>query len=132
MSSTADTISVTQKISDPTARAEQLASRRRIPKSGSVKSDVELRQACQEFEEIFIRYVLKEAHVDRSLFSEKGASSLYADMMREALAKAMSKGGGFGLADVLYQQLSKSEGSLGQEVKTGRDRPAADQAGVER
>lgn len=69
----------------------------------------ELRRACQEFEEIFLRLVLKEAKIDRSLFSQDGASSLYGDMARETLAKAMAQAGGLGLAEMLYRQLSAQE-----------------------
>lgn len=69
----------------------------------------ELRRACQEFEEIFLRLVLKEAKIDRSLFSQDGASSLYGDMARETLAKAMAQAGGLGLAEMLYRQLFVQE-----------------------
>jgi len=83
-----------------------------LPRDGSQRSThspEELRRACQQFEEIFLRMVLKEAHIDRSLFNDKGASNLYGDLMRETLAKAMAQGGGFGVADMLYRQLSKGD-----------------------
>jgi flagellar protein FlgJ len=70
----------------------------------------EVREACQQFEEIFLRILLKEARIDRSLGGgEEAASKMYGDMTREALAKALTQAGGLGLADVLYQQLSRED-----------------------
>lgn len=69
----------------------------------------DLRRACQEFEEIFLRMLLKEARIDRSMLSGEGVPNLYGDLSREALAKAMAQAGGLGLADVLYRQLSSDE-----------------------
>lgn len=70
----------------------------------------ELREACQQFEEIFLRILLKEARIDRSLGGgEDAASKMYGDMTREALAKALVQGGGLGLAEVLHRQLSMPE-----------------------
>jgi Rod binding domain-containing protein len=70
----------------------------------------EVREACQQFEEIFLRILLKEARIDRSLGSgDEAASKMYGDMTREALAKALTQAGGLGLADVLYQQLSRDD-----------------------
>ena len=74
--------------------------------------DQELREACQQFEEIFLRMTLKEAHIDRSLFSQKEAGSqLYSDLTRETMAKALAQAGGFGLAEVLYEQLNREDTS---------------------
>lgn len=70
----------------------------------------EMREACQQFEEIFLRILLKEARIDRSLGGgEDAASKMYGDMTREAMARALAQAGGLGLADVLYRQLSADE-----------------------
>lgn len=66
----------------------------------------ELRKACRQFEEIFVRMVLKEAHIDRSLSGDSDRSGLYGDMVVESLAKSVASGGGLGMADMLYHQLS--------------------------
>jgi Rod binding domain-containing protein len=73
------------------------------------ESPKELRQACRNFEEIFINVVLKEAKVNQSTFEMDGASQMYGEMMTESLARVMAQGGGMGLADVLYKQLSKDQ-----------------------
>jgi len=69
----------------------------------------DLKKACREFEEIFIRLILKEAKIDQFSMGGKGASQLYGDLTRETLAKSMAQAGGLGLAEVLYRQLSKGE-----------------------
>jgi peptidoglycan hydrolase FlgJ len=68
----------------------------------------ELRKACQEFEEIFLRQILKEAHVDRAGSmgdEEEKNANLYGDMVIETLARSVAKAGGVGIADMLYQQV---------------------------
>ena len=78
------------------------------------EEDAEVREACQQFEEIFLRILLKEARINQSLGSGEGAASkMYGDMTREALAKALTQAGGLGLADVLFQQLSRDNLSTG-------------------
>ncbi|MFH1734898.1 MAG: rod-binding protein [bacterium] len=70
--------------------------------------NLKLIETCQQFEEIFLRIILKEANIDRSLFSQKEAGSkLYSDLTRETMAKALTQAGGFGLAEVLFEQLNK-------------------------
>jgi len=93
---------------------ERSVSSARPKSSHESRESQDLRRACQEFEEIFLRMLLKEARIDRSMFKGEGASSLYSDLSREAMAKAMARAGGFGLADVLYRQLSSSELILDQ------------------
>ena len=88
---------------------------------GKESDPQELREACQQFEEIFLRMVLKEANINRSIAGEGGtASSLYNDLTRETLAKAMSQSGGVGLAEVLYQQLSSESFSADGEKHHSR------------
>ncbi|MCX6639268.1 MAG: rod-binding protein [bacterium] len=93
------------------------------------ESPEELKQACQNFEEIFLNIILKETKINRSLFEADGASQLYGDMMTESLAKVMAKQGGLGMAEMLYHQLSPevkkdttSESSINHpiEVKTSK------------
>ncbi len=89
----------------PDGRTKEVADR---PSSLS-DADRKLQSACEEFEEIFLRMILKEARVTRSMLGEEGASQLYGDMTRETLAKALAQGGGIGLAETLYRQLSQTE-----------------------
>ena len=100
-------ISVVNQV--PKVRSENSTSSTTPKVTAESRKSRELRRACQEFEEIFLRLVLKEAKIDRSLFSQDGASSLYGDMARETLARAMAQAGGLGLAEMLYRQLSAQE-----------------------
>lgn len=92
---------------------QQSVSSARSGKSNDNDNSRELRQACQDFEEIFLRLVLKEAKINKSMFEGEGAFQVYGDLTRETLAKAMAQAGGLGLADVLYQQLSKDQSASG-------------------
>ena len=65
---------------------------------------------CQEFESIFVKMMLKEMRktVDKSdsIISGGFAEDIYRDMLDDEYAKSMSKTARFGLADLLYRQLS--------------------------
>lgn len=70
--------------------------------------DPQLRQACQQFEEIFLRMLLKElrATVPKSGLLPQGLDrEIFGAMLDENYARAASQAGGIGLADRLYQQL---------------------------
>jgi peptidoglycan hydrolase FlgJ len=65
-----------------------------------------LHKACQDFESIMTNYMLKSMRqsVMRAEDPEKGRE-MYEGMMDETLAGEMSKTGGQGLSELLYQQL---------------------------
>ena len=72
-----------------------------------------MRQAAREFESIFIGQILKSmrqasAH-GKTLLSGTG-QRVYQDMMDEEFSKAMSQGGGIGLADLLMKDLLRQAG----------------------
>ena len=68
-----------------------------------------LKQACADFESLFLNYLLKST---RSSGSEGGfidqseESKLFKSMFDENLAKEISSSGGMGLGDLLFKQLS--------------------------
>jgi peptidoglycan hydrolase FlgJ len=79
--------------------------------SGDEVSKVEaqkkrLHKACQEFESIMTNYLLKSMResVMKAEDPDKGRET-YESMLDEKLAGEMSKSGGQGLSDLLYQQL---------------------------
>ena len=78
-------------------------------KSADQKEHLKILKACQEFEEVFLRVILKEAKVGQSMTGGESASQLYSDLTRESLAKAMAEAGGIGLAETLFHQFSKDE-----------------------
>jgi flagellar protein FlgJ len=68
-----------------------------------------LYKVCQEFEAIFIKQMLD---VMRSTVPKTGlldggmAEEIFEDMLYDEYAKSMSENAGFGLSDIIYDQLS--------------------------
>ncbi|MCR4429738.1 MAG: rod-binding protein [Tepidanaerobacteraceae bacterium] len=78
--------------------------------SASWENKRQLKKACEQFESIFVYYLLQKMRdtVPKEGFLEQGVSyDIIQSMHDEALAEELSKGGGLGLADQIYKQLSK-------------------------
>ena len=72
------------------------------------ESDGRLREACSEFEALFINLLLKElrATVGKSGLMDGGrAEEVYTGMMDTEMARDLAAKGGIGLAAILYRQL---------------------------
>ncbi|MCZ6679632.1 MAG: rod-binding protein [Candidatus Poribacteria bacterium] len=70
-------------------------------------SDTELRKATQEFESLFLHYLMKSMRSTvpkNDLFHGGQAEEIFTDMLDQAIAETASKRG-IGIADLLYQQL---------------------------
>ncbi|MFC1715131.1 rod-binding protein [Candidatus Poribacteria bacterium] len=79
------------------------------PKTEGTKS---LYQACQEFESVFLAYLLKNMRktVPRAEFMNGGLrEDMYLSMMDEEIARVVAKGPGTGLAASIYRQLSQDK-----------------------
>ena len=77
---------------------------------GEEESD--LRKACAEFESIFVQYMLQSARKalpEEGVFGNRHESRIYKSMMDEQVARAVSKGRGVGLGELLYNKLRKGE-----------------------
>ncbi len=75
----------------------------------NVKEDKALRESCQEFEAIFIKEMLKsmKSTVKKSgLIKENMGEKLFDDMLYDEYAEKMSNTSDFGIADMMYRQLS--------------------------
>lgn len=73
--------------------------------------DKELRKVCKDFESIMLNMMYKQmkATVSKSdLIPDDAGREVFESMLDEKLMEEASKGEGFGLADVLYKQLSRS------------------------
>ncbi len=80
--------------------------------SGPKSEDDKLKEAAQQFEAIFIKQMLSQMKSStRALTSGEVSSDrrIYEDWQDDMLAGEMSKGGGIGLAEVLYRQLKPQE-----------------------
>jgi flagellar protein FlgJ len=69
-----------------------------------------LGKACEEFESIFISYMLKSAGSNsagnaNSLFGKHHEGTIIRSMFNDNLARGIAEGGGIGLATMLFEQL---------------------------
>jgi flagellar protein FlgJ len=95
------------------------ATAKRIRPARPKDSPEELHRACSEFEEIFVRMILKEAHLDRALYGEEDSGAkLYGDLLIETLAKSVAQGGGLGIGDMLYREFAADESKLTVDPKS--------------
>ena len=72
--------------------------------------DAKLRQACADFESIFVNYVLQSARKalpQQGLFHHTHEGKIYESMMDEQMARSVTRGRGLGLGQLLYEQLEK-------------------------
>jgi len=83
---------------------------RKALESGAGDSE-SLRKACQDFESVFITYLLKSMRktVPKTEFTGGGPNKdMYLSMMDEEIAKAVARGPGIGLAASIYQQFNQN------------------------
>ncbi|MFW6210924.1 MAG: rod-binding protein [bacterium] len=69
-----------------------------------------IKEVSQEFESIFLGYLLQQMNKtvpENPLFGKSTARDIFTDMHHDNLAKEMAKSGGIGLASIIYNQLSK-------------------------
>ncbi|MDE5832653.1 MAG: rod-binding protein [Desulfovibrio sp.] len=80
-----------------------------------------LREACEGFESIFIQKMWQEMRnsVPKGGLLQGREERFWQDMYDQELAKSMTKAGGIGLADMMYEQLSAN---LGDASKTAAGR----------
>lgn len=81
-----------------------------LNKAMESNDDTELRDACREFEVYFMEQMLSEMRktVPDTSFTEKSQGhDIFEDMLYEEYAKESAKGRGVGIAQMLYEQLSK-------------------------
>lgn len=77
------------------------------PQAKNKKSE-KIQKACQDFESLFIHYMMKEMRQtvpQDQLFGGGQAESLYTNMLDAEVAKKISSQRGVGLAPMLYDQL---------------------------
>lgn len=90
----------------------------------------ELRGACQQFEAIFLGYLLKQMRKTvqkSSLMPETPAEKIYMSMFDDEVAKAACKGGGIGLGDMIFENLMNST----EEQSDNGETESADKMGKE-
>ena len=72
-----------------------------------------LRQACRDFEGLLLEQMLaamRRSVPESGLFGTSAAAGIYESIRDQELAEDLAGRGGLGLADALYQQLSRKDG----------------------
>ncbi|TYP00183.1 flagellar protein FlgJ [Geothermobacter ehrlichii] len=75
--------------------------------------NAELRQACREFEALFIQSMLKGMHAtvpDSGLLDKDAGRDIYREMMDIEIARQIAgRGNGLGIGRTLYERLSRQQ-----------------------
>lgn len=77
-------------------------------------TDEELMDACKQFEQYFVEQVIKETKKtlpDDELLSEDDYMNMFGDRMIQAAAEKVTESGELGLAQQLYENMSRQQGS---------------------
>ena len=71
----------------------------------------QIRKAAEAFESYFIQIMFREMRRttfdERGLFPRSNAERIFTDMLDEEIAKSAAAGRGIGLADMIYQQMTR-------------------------
>ena len=68
-----------------------------------------LKEACQGFEAMFMQMMYREMRKtvpENSLFGNSNAEKIFQDMLDTKMVDNMASAGGFGFADIMYNQLT--------------------------
>lgn len=78
----------------------------------NLESSYELEKATKNFEAVLLNMVLQSMWktIPKSeLFEKDNTTQIYEGLMLSSLAEEMASSGGFGIANILYQQLSSEK-----------------------
>jgi flagellar protein FlgJ len=89
------------------------------------EADAKLREVCREMEAVFLNMMLgkmRDTVPERTLFPKSSGEKMMQSMLDVELTRAMAAGGGVGLGELLYRQLSDpgvkrlpGEGNIGKD-----------------
>ena len=111
------------------ARAKKAAAE---VESTDKEDDVELMNACKNFEEYFIEQILKEGfktiNKDTSSMSASSQSllSYYEDGLAREIASSATDHGGYGLAQLMYEQMSRETFTMAEVREREAEKAAAE------
>ncbi len=83
-----------------------------VQRTAGEKQKSELKNAAQEFEAVFINYLLKamrETIEESGLLEEGFGKSIYTEMFDQELSLSMARRNSLGISNLLYQNITKSE-----------------------
>jgi flagellar protein FlgJ len=80
------------------------------PNSDEAYQKEQLKEACQQFEALFLSQILNtmsKTGLKSNLFGNSQEDEMWQSMLNEQRAELWSKQGGVGLANLLYEQLKQ-------------------------
>lgn len=86
----------------------QICSKSPVVSPEMAMKDTRLRQACADFESIFIYYIFKSMRKSipqNGLFENTEEQKVYKSMADQAMSESIARGKGMGLGKLLYNQL---------------------------
>ena len=78
-------------------------------KASAKKAQDKLLEACNDFESIFVKYMMqqmRETIPENGLFGQSQAEKIYTGMLDDEVSKSVSHGRGLGLAKAMYEQIA--------------------------
>lgn len=100
------------RFADQEQQVSQAAARATAPAPGApAKELAKLRQVSQDFESIFLGYMMKtmrESVPKGSLWGQSQGEQIFSEMRDDEMAKGLAKAGGIGLAKLLEDQLKQT------------------------
>ncbi|MEA1650608.1 rod-binding protein [Nitrospirillum sp. BR 11164] len=126
------------KLSPPGYDAKALADAKGMPKTqaspgSGMKDDAAIEKAAKEFESVFISQMLQHmwegVKVDEN-FGGGHAEEMFRGMMIEEQAKAITKGGGLGIADEIKKEMMRMQEKAAGADPLHRAQNAASAAGA--
>lgn len=105
-------------IKGKTQEAKQGEFQSALDKAVKEKDEKKLKETCRDLEAVFINMMFSQMRSTiqtDELFGGGYAEDMYQDMLYEKYADEASKSGGIGIAEILYQQLSKGMDNESEE-----------------
>jgi flagellar protein FlgJ len=81
-----------------------------VSSGNSEAKKAELKKACEQFEAVFLKYLLKEMRKtvpNGGLFGNSLSFNIFQSLYDDTLSEELSRNKGIGIAEELYRQLSK-------------------------
>lgn len=91
-----------------------------LPAGEQGREERRLRQACQDLEGVFMRYVVREMKLisrQQGVSPGTAGAEQYGTLIEETMAKALTEAGGVGIADLLYRQLREAVLGAAEEIR---------------
>lgn len=108
-STAANSAKFEQMLSEVQQKASSATATHIVNEASATKQEKALKEACKGFEGMFLSMMYKEMRKtvpENTLFGKSNAEKIFEDMRDTEMMKNIADGGGVGIADMMYRQLS--------------------------